>query len=452
MTSPLYRSRFNYVVARADGAIAYNARTGAIAAVAPEVRGYLEAQHNSLCAEDEQDLLQLGFLHAGNEFEQVIQAFQNGKKEPSALRLTIAPTLACNKSCTYCYQNDYRSERVMSPETQETMLRYVGTRVAEGWRDVSCTWYGGEPLLAADIVERMSIGLRQVVTNAGGMMRSLGLITNATLLDRKMLQRLVRVGVEFAQISIDALVDEGPETRGVLAPTGEPSVILRNAVAAAARMKVALRINVTRSNAQDIPAIRSVLRDHGLDQYVSLARTCDLTTESQSVTESVVLRRGGCPELPLVRADTYAMARAEFARFEQNSFLSDAAHYQALVTRLTPRPHFCGATAGTLFVIDPDGDISRCWSSAGVATERIGSVYDLGSDMSASAVAKKWDEVSPFLNRACSRCKVLPLCMGGCAYPRLFARANQSQCESIRYQIRFAVETIAQIIRIPKNS
>jgi len=44
---------------------------------------------------------------------------------------------------------------------------------------------------------------------------------------------------------------------------------------------------------------------------------------------------------------------------------------------------------------------------------------------------------------------VLPLCMGGCSYPRVIMDATNPECTSIRQQINFCVEEVARRVRLP---
>jgi len=461
MSGDLQRSRYNSFVRRGDGWVGYNARTGSFAHFSASVGDALQSGKPVVETVDTPDLLEMGFLHFGDELQQVISVYQGGHARGDAISLTIAPTIACNKACAYCYQNEYRIDRVMSPETQDATVRYVHARVAEGWKTVSCTWYGGEPLLAADIVVDLSVRLRQVIDEAGGTLMPMGIITNGTLLDAAMVERLTDVGITFAQISFDALVDEGRESRGVIDPDGEPSVILRNVIHAARHLNLSLRINVHRANADDVPRILDILREHKLDQFVNLARTSDQDGEvgyvtgpdgqrSKPAAKTLPVRVVGNAKPPApVKANPTVMTRPEYARFEQSMFPLRSKSLDLLVSRLTPKTHFCGATRGTLFVIDPSGNISRCWDSVGVASEAMGSVHQVDSDMTETAIAEKWRTISPFVYPSCTACPVLPLCMGGCSHPRVFMDAKNSPCESIKFQIRTAVETIGQIIRLP---
>src|SRR6266571_796919 len=96
---PLERSRYNCFVDRPDGVMGYNARTGTFALLSPDIAHMLRSDRPVAETADTPSLLEMGFLHRGDEYEQIVATYQNGKSTGQALGLTIAPTLACNRSC-----------------------------------------------------------------------------------------------------------------------------------------------------------------------------------------------------------------------------------------------------------------------------------------------------------------------------------------------------------------
>lgn len=163
----LKRSRYNFFVDRADGVLAYNARTGVFALLAPNVADILRDDSLPLELADEQDLVEMGFLHDGREVEQIAARFAEQRQLRTPLHVTLLPTLACNLRCPYCFQKESRSARVMSRSTQKATLHCLSRWVAAGRSQVLITWFGGEPLLCKDIVLGMSTELHRVMSAAG---------------------------------------------------------------------------------------------------------------------------------------------------------------------------------------------------------------------------------------------------------------------------------------------
>jgi uncharacterized protein len=180
-----------------------------------------------------------------------------------------------------------------------------------------------------------------------------------------------------------------------------------------------------------------------LEQFAYLARVSDYEGESGAVVDKDGLRQRPSAKLfPIIQADANTLGRAEFARFEQETMLRKPGAIEAISNKLTPKTHFCSATVGNMFVIDPAGNISRCWLSAGSQSEALGNVHQSYDDCSTTDNAQKWRNQSPFVYASCSSCKVLPLCMGGCSHPRLFMQSNVSPCEAIKQQIQHCVEFV----------
>ena len=93
-----------------------------------------------------------------------------GRFASPSLSLTITPTLACNFKCSYCYENDSHVE-TMSEEVQDKVLSF-----AQGFpsvKELFVTWYGGEPLLALDVIDRLTSRLRTLK-----LPLSAGMVTN----------------------------------------------------------------------------------------------------------------------------------------------------------------------------------------------------------------------------------------------------------------------------------
>ena len=70
--------------------------------------------------------------------------------------VTITTTLDCNMRCYYCYQKEGELEK-MSPAMADAIASWIEREVVE--REHSSAhldWYGGEPMLNPDVIERIS--------------------------------------------------------------------------------------------------------------------------------------------------------------------------------------------------------------------------------------------------------------------------------------------------------
>ncbi|MGJ5634036.1 radical SAM protein [Nostoc sp. CALU 1950] len=462
----LLRSSYNYFVDRSDGVMGYNARTGTFALLNDDAARMLRGNSPLDSVQNEEklieELIHMGFLHFGDEKVQIHERFNQARQQSNLVLLTLTPTLACNFSCDYCYQSDYRVSRIWSSETQVATLRFISHLLEQGRKDVFITWYGGEPLLAKSIVLRFSEQVRELIKTSGGKLHRLEMVTNGTLLNRKVAEELKNVGISEIQISLDSLFFKHPNKRGILNQSGMPSIILQNIVNARDILKITIRINVSPTNEKDIDKIQSFLNELGFagSYYFARVDSDDEDSQDYSIPEQPVF---ATKDNSLVKVNSLntntnctschasgsaTLDRKLYAIFEQQLLERNCESWKLLIKKLTPKKHFCSATTGAMFVIDPDGYINRCWRSAGQPEEAIGSVHD-EMPIYDHHVEKTWLGYSPFSYSDCSECKVLPLCMGGCSYPRLFKNAKTAPCTAIRDQIDYCVNEVGRRLTTP---
>ena len=73
--------------------------------------------------------------------------------DESQLGLVIAPTIGCNFSCHYCFEQRTSGELSEAPK-KRSPTSFVKTS-SEG-TDFAVQWFGGEPLLSLSLMERLS--------------------------------------------------------------------------------------------------------------------------------------------------------------------------------------------------------------------------------------------------------------------------------------------------------
>jgi uncharacterized protein len=127
--------------------------------------------------------------------EELIASLDNG-----SLHLLLMPTEACNFRCTYCYE-DFRHGRMLPAVVQG--VKALLARRAPGLHRLGLSWFGGEPLLARDVLEEIQTHALALAHQHPGMRVAADITTNAYTLTRPCFERLLHLGIEEYQISLD---------------------------------------------------------------------------------------------------------------------------------------------------------------------------------------------------------------------------------------------------------
>ena len=104
-----------------------------------------------------------------------------------SFELSINPTEHCNFRCSYCYE-DFAIGR-MRPEIVGGIKKLLARKVP-GLRHLRLSWFGGEPLLAANICLDIAGYAMQLCTTHGAQLSG-GITTNGSLLDTALAEKLV---------------------------------------------------------------------------------------------------------------------------------------------------------------------------------------------------------------------------------------------------------------------
>ena len=93
------------------------------------------------------------------------------------------------------------------------------------------------------------------------------------------------------------------------------------------------------------------------------------------------------------------------------------------------------------FVVDPDGDMYNCWNEIGEKSACIGNIADLKQRGKYELMNEiRWLTWGPFEYSKCLKCKLLPICMGGCGYRAMFVNKDVPDCTAWKYNLEHYVQ------------
>lgn len=330
---------------------------------------------------------------------------RTGCGDSGVVDLTICPTMACNFDCPYCFES-HRSGR-MTEETCGHVVRLAEKMLTESRaRSLNVTWFGGEPLLAPDLIESLSARLQSLARFARAEYRAC-VITNGYLLTPQTAEMLGRCGVISAQITLDGIGPNHDRTRHLAGGGGTFEQITGN-LRSKLPFRIDIRHNIHEGNRGSVPAMKAFVErlagESGNDirYYPATVRNHAASAAWDSNICTICDRDAGSLCIPY-----------DAENFEKGRGIS------------------CGANMLYFVGIDELGNLQKCWE----AVDR--SEYSFGT-------ALRWDPADPiatadspenlirFLNAGmpaiddeCRECVWLPVCAGGCPFRQL---SGEKQC------------------------
>ena len=329
---------------------------------------------------------------------------------PQGIGLTICPTLGCNFDCPYCFE-DHGSGK-MTPEVQDDVVALAERMLnACGKNNLYVTWFGGEPLLAPDVIESLSARFMALVEERGGTYGA-SIITNGYLLTQDVADMLGAAKVSSAQITIDGMRDTHNATRYLRGGGATFDRIVDNLRNVKLPFKVHIRHNVHEGNQAEIDELKAFIGE------LAQESGNELGYYAAPVAGSDVADKRGKQVSLLCDTDASDIGvRQEASRFR-------AGH-----------GHYCGANTLWSVCIDDCGNLGKCWETVDKLAISFGNAHDWNPARPLETASKP-DLLAKFLNTAipngdaeCHECVWLPMCAGGCPYKRLF---DKRMCVAFR--------------------
>ena len=170
---------------------------------------------------------------------------------------TILPTTACNARCYYCYERGV-PVHTMTEKTADDTVKFITDRCGPG-KKVSIRWFGGEPTVAADRIDRICEGLA-----ANGIDFKSSMTTNGYLLDEEMVSRAkTRWNLKDVMISVDGTERNYNEIKAYVNAADNPyQRVMRNiGLLLDSEIHVELRMNFDLGNWQDFePLMKEAIK------------------------------------------------------------------------------------------------------------------------------------------------------------------------------------------------
>ncbi|MBQ9058738.1 MAG: radical SAM protein [Atopobiaceae bacterium] len=410
-----HHSRYNYVVAipKSTDCLVYNFNTGALLRLSKAQKLLFD-----LAPQFSQDhpvvkrWRELGFLSNSNELEDLkseVRARYDdyAGRTDKVLRLTLHVTSLCNFACPYCFQE--RRSAHMLQEVQDQVVLLTEAKLGQGgYERMTVDWFGGEPLLAAHIIDDLGHRLMDVAAQHKAGFSS-NIHTNAYLLDQAMVDLLEGVNCRFAIVTLDGYGPDHDKTRHLHGGGATFERILTNLSAIKTNMVLNIRSNLHADNFESYEklqaAIGAIAKSTGNEMRCSPALVH---------TSSAGFKRGD-PTIHLLSGEYHKILGTTDLEERSNTY--------------TPKLFNCHVVQLDNYLIDDEGYLfPHCNELAANRDFAYGNILDLDEGglgrLDELHMAQCLEYVLPTQDEECMQCELLTVCYGGCLLARLGAKSS----------------------------
>lgn len=358
---------------------------------------------------------QAGFLTDLDEIGQIRVQVQDHYRKYDQLtdkvfRLMLHVTSACNFSCPYCFQE--RRGGAMSRDVQDAVVRYVRLQLSTGrFRKLTVGWFGGEPLLAPEVIESLGMRIKEVTDEFDAELFT-SVYTNGYLLDQNMVDMLERVNCGWVLTTLDGTGPLHDATRHLRGGGPTYDRIIRNLSGIRTNMTLCIRSNLNAENYPSYEELSNVVRDIA-EKTGNHILIKPMWVRSTPASE----KRGDTTKLIPVDVYTQVANKTNFLEF---------------LMPFKRRLGYCRIFQTDRFVVDELGNMFLYCDDYAANPDRAYCSI-LGLDQSGIDELNRKHrefclrEILPLDYPKCMACSKLPLCFGGCMMDR-FAGEKEPVC------------------------
>ena len=330
-----------------------------------------------------------------------------------SFELTILPTEKCNFRCPYCYEDFKlgRMPRWVVDAVKQLLSRQAGR---EGLKHIGLGWFGGEPLIARDIVFEITEHALSEAQNHN-LEFTCGITTNGYYLDKATFIRLAELQVTTYQVTLDGPPDVHNQSRILFSGQGTFDRIwtnLEDIHKSDKNFVLILRMNVHDRNYEAIKAWLPTLRQTFLreDERFLL--------HFHAVFASNLNGKNKRRNMEQIR-ELYQIARTH------QLFID-------LKQVFTPFGSICYAAKANNFIVRSNGDINKCTVAFGIPENHVGKLTSDG-ELRLNENIRLWVRDS-LPHPSCRSCVVAYQCGGhaSCPLQPILRGENKRYCNIYR--------------------
>jgi len=350
-----------------------------------------------------------------NAFKQLIESNRRANQST----LTIAPTRDCNFICSYCYE-DNRPKIYMNDETEDKLIDFIKIK---NIKKIHVNWYGGEPTLYFDRIESLTNKIIAITDTYTASM-----ITNGYLLSESICSKLTQLKISKLQITLDGLEKTHNTRRKLVDNSTTFNQIISNIVTLFDKnplLQLNIRVNVDETNKEEYAELEKILKKK-------------FKNRNTYVHAGYVRDSNGFVDTKNTPYSNCNFDRKKKIAFLKNEFKNNI--YSDLIEMPKSYSIECESRHKNDFVIDPVGNLYKCWEDIGIEKNIVGNLKEplnINDE-------KYLIQADPLTNDQCIKCKYLPICGGGCPVTRMreqYFGEKTDNCTIYKGNLNFFLES-----------
>lgn len=410
-------SKYNFIKEFEGKYIIYNLASDAVViADYKEIKPVLHIKNVNLTSSELLGkLAEMGILVNSEIDEDLVLSIirQNQIANPdNELKIAINTTYGCNAHCDYCFECGADHSK-MTYETADKVADYICNAVNEDTL-ITYRWFGGEPLLATDIIDRI---IRRVNDHFDNNIRYRSVIlSNGTVYNDEIIHKIKNEWKVYEfHVTVDGEKDVHNRKKNFLNKDFDGYTKMMHLVKLLldSNITVACRINVDKNNLQDLEKIVA-----SFDKYPN--------KRLLNVYAAPVRRHTKESEKYCFDYIEYNDVFEEIYRILYNYDLLGTCDYIVPKRKVT----CCSTRATNEIVVDTKGDLYKCMQTA---TNDQFSVGNCEKGLIYNKELAQW--LIPQTPDECQACIYMPICQAGCKGFRSLNNPYVSPCVNERYYL-----------------
>ena len=335
-----------------------------------------------------------------DEYEEYLYFYNSVRygSSPKILQVIFIPSYNCNLQCPYCMQGLDKEHKVIDDKGIKAITSFIRNRIAESQKagvpisQLNIDLFGGEPLIAKKQIFQFCESV-QSIANELSVRATYQMTSNFTLVDDSVIDFIKKYNISI-QVSIDGTKQQHDKSRIGANGKGTYDTILSNIKRLndeGLKENIVIRLNIDKNNINDAEEIMAAVAPYSNDVYFGFVDNFKGSNDSFS----------DC------------ISNSNYAELV-NSKLSDIyKKYGYPIPKPFGKMGPCSLNTENRFIIDCELNVYKCEVLLKHSDAKVGQLDLEGNFIATGSFYSQMGHTAE-RNPKCIKCKLLPLCGGGC--------------------------------------